>query len=159
MKNGRMVCGTSACFEGNPSSMVVSRSCMTSSEVVSSLRRCHERGSFDSNAQHMEWARSSSSISSVLSSVLTESPAIKDRGIRGGGAETASGRDIPGGLCGPEGWRDNASDVQLRTPGMYTILKEYGRVFSFKLRNLALLMSARAIAKDADQRLVVHCNK
>ena len=79
----------------------------------------------------------------MVASVSTESPAISDRGIWGGGAETASGRDIPGGLCGPEGWRDRASDVQLRTPGMYTILNEYGRVFSFKLRNLALLMSAR----------------
>ena len=80
----------------------------------------------------------------MVASVSTESPAISDRGIRGGGAETASGREIPGGLCVPEGWRDKTSDVHLRTPGMYTILNEYGRVFSFKLRNLALLMSARA---------------
>ena len=88
-----------------------------------------------------------------MASVSTESPAINDRGIRGGGAETASGMDIPGGLCGPEGWRDRASGVQLRTPGMY------GRVFSFKLRNLVLLMSAGAIAKDSDQGLVVYRNE
>ena len=40
MKNGRMLSGTSACFDGNPSSIVDSKSCMASSEVVSSLRRC-----------------------------------------------------------------------------------------------------------------------
>ena len=96
----------------------------------------------------------------MVASVSTESPAISDRGIRGGGAETASGRDIriPGGLCGPEGWRDRASDVQLRTPGMYTILNEY---FSFKLRNLAGFADVcqGAIAKDSDQGLVVYCDE
>ena len=54
MKNVRMLSGTSACFDGNPSSIVDSKSCMASSEVVSSLRRCHVMGSLDSNAEHME---------------------------------------------------------------------------------------------------------
>ena len=54
MKNGRMLSGTSACFEGNPSSIVDSKSCMVLSEVVSSLRRCQVRSNMDSSAEHME---------------------------------------------------------------------------------------------------------
>ncbi len=108
-----MHAGMSACFEGNPSSMLVRSSWRSSSDVVASLRRCQVMGSLVSRAEQKVDMRSSSS--NAESS--TNSPAIRDSGMRGG-AETASGRNIPGGVCDPDGYRDKASDVELRTPGM-----------------------------------------
>ena len=75
-------------------------------------------GSLVSRAEQKVDMRSSSSDAADRSELSTDSPAIRDSGMRGGGAETASGRNIPGGVCDPDGYRDRASDVELRTPGM-----------------------------------------
>ena len=104
----RIEVGTSACLSGKPSSMAVSRSCMASSDVVSSLRRCQVMGSLDWNTEHKVLTKSSSTVSSDWS---TDMPAIRVAGMRSGGADTTSGSDIPGGLCVPVGYLERASDV------------------------------------------------
>ncbi len=95
----------SACFSGNPSSMVCSRRCMVSSVVVCSLI-----WTIKSMTEHSVTIKSSSSSSSGWS---TDSPAMR---ILGGGADTASGRD---NLSGPVGYRDRALFL---TPGMYNLV-------------------------------------
>ena len=72
------------------------------SAVVASLRRCHVMGIAVSRAEQKVDTRASSSIS-LLSAGSIDSPAIRAMGIRGGGADTASGRAIPWGVSDPDG--------------------------------------------------------
>ena len=71
-----------------------------------------------SRAEQKVDTRVSSSISLLASAGSIDSPAIRAMGIRGGGADTASGRAIPWGVSDPDGYWDRASDVLFRTPGM-----------------------------------------
>ena len=66
------------------------------SAVVASLRRCHVMGIAISQ-------KVDTSISLLASAGSIDSPAIRAMGIRGGGADTASGRAIPWGVSDPDG--------------------------------------------------------
>ena len=55
----------------------------------------------------------------------------------------SSWRIIFGGFWLPVGCLERASGVLFLTPGMWTILRWYRRVFSFKLQSLVLLMLSR----------------
>ena len=66
------------------------------SAVVASLRRCHVMGIAISQ-------KVDTSISLLASAGSIDSPAIRAMGIRGGGADTVSGRAIPWGVSDPDG--------------------------------------------------------
>ena len=69
------------------------------SAAVASLRRW----GLLSQGLSRRWTRASPSISLLASAWSVDSPAIWAMGIRGGGADTASGRAIPWGVSDPDG--------------------------------------------------------
>ena len=73
------------------------------SAVVASLTHCHVMGVNVSRAEQKLDARSSSSLSLLVSAGSIDNPAIRAMGIRGGGADIASGRAIPWGVLDPDG--------------------------------------------------------
>ncbi len=97
--------------------------------------------------EHSVPIKSSSSSSSGWS---TDSPAMSARGILGGGADTASGRDNLSGLCEPVGYRGRVSEV------LFHMVKSYISVFSFKLRRGDVCEGS--VTEDLYKRLVVNCD-
>ena len=72
------------------------------SAVIASLRLCHVMGVTVSRAEQKVDMRSSSSLSLVVSAGSIDIPAMRAMGIRGGGADTGSGRAIPWGMLDPD---------------------------------------------------------
>ena len=154
-KYSRMDGGMWCLAPGGPFSMTVV-SCRKSSSAAVATWSDSQSSGMPEVAAHMAEARPASS-SSV--GVAMEMPARSVVGILGlwcghaaSGVVLSSDRLRRSGCLTPDGWRERASLVWFLTPGMWTILNRYLRVFSLRFRSLVFGISSRDLSPKSFSR-------